>query len=390
MYKQNSLANIEERYKGSNLLLPVSTEIQLNPFYKYVVMEVTADISDGSGDIFNVGNTKVGSEKKINKVGEEYESAIYADVFSPAKPLLMKLASAAGIQFDPCHTGGGYVSKNCYKAKAYGALRMPDGTGKTHCDEKVINLDDEEDRLRLEFMDKSLEGITDDRAAKEAEKMFKGKWINATNKWHKPCKAFVVDDCDRQKYIDRGVLVNMTLLRKTFAEKAMTGAILRVVRALIGMKGTYSLAELKKPFAIPRVTFSPDYTDPMVRAAMLDQGLNSVSNMFGSTNIIPSNNTMSPILPPMTDSFNPEEFGDNAAFDSDYIEDPAEDFTAPILAEPPPMQSYQHPPSVATSNPSNNELVCVMCSAKISEPVHAYSMKKFKQPLCFNCQKEAL
>lgn len=49
------------------------------------------------------------------------------------------------------------------------------------------------------------------------------------------------------------------------SEKAQTGAILRVIRALLGIKGTYSKAELEKPFVVPTVTFAPDYTDPTVR-----------------------------------------------------------------------------------------------------------------------------
>jgi hypothetical protein len=48
----------------------------------------------------------VGSETRTNRQGEEYEKGIYEDVYSPAKPLLMKIAAAAGIQFDPAHTGG--------------------------------------------------------------------------------------------------------------------------------------------------------------------------------------------------------------------------------------------------------------------------------------------
>ncbi len=66
-----------------------------------------------------------------------------------------------------------------------------------------------------------------------------------------------------KKYIERSVLVNMTQLRKTWAEKAMTGAKLRVIRALLGLKGTYTHEELKKNFAIPTVVFSPDYSDRM-------------------------------------------------------------------------------------------------------------------------------
>lgn len=229
MSNQNALVEIQQKYQNCNLLLPTSSEVQLNPFYKYTVMEVVVDTSENSGDIFKVGSSKV---------GESNGKTIYADVFSPAKPLLMKLASAAGIQFDPEHTYGTKTNKNTYRAKAFGAIRLPDGSGKTHADEKVICLDDEEENYRLEFMDKSIKGITDDKQAKAAAEMFKGKWIDAVNKWNKPCKAYIIDDCDRQKYIERSVMVNMTLLRKTVAEKAMTGAILRVIRALIGMKGT--------------------------------------------------------------------------------------------------------------------------------------------------------
>lgn len=365
---QNALQEIKNRYKDCNILLPASSEVQLNPFYKYTVMEVTADLSENSGDIFKVGSVKQGNN--------------YVDVYSPAKPLLMKLAAAAGIQFDPNNTYGTYISKNCYKAKAYGAMRMPDGTGKTHVDEKVINLDDEEDRFRLEFMDKSLQGITDKKAAEEAAKMFKGEWIDATDKWGKACKAYKIADSDRQNYIDRSVLVNMTLLRKTFAEKAMTGAILRVIRALVGMKGTYTIAELQKPFAVTKVTFSPDYTDPTVRNAMLEQGLSSVGNMFGAAAI----GTHPDVLDAPKDSvidttFNPEEFENNPAFASTgetteernwFDPDPADEETSHNT------EQHQEP-----------GYQCDDCGATVNEKVYEYSLNKFGRPLCMKCQKGA-
>ena len=101
----------------------------------------------------------------------------------------------------------------------------------------------------------------------------------------------MIDDCDREKYIERSILVNMTLLRKTASEKAQTGAILRVIRALLGIKGTYQREELQKPFAVPTVTFSPDYSDATVRQAMLQQGMNSMGNMFGTASAPPAINS---------------------------------------------------------------------------------------------------
>jgi hypothetical protein len=374
MNQSNSLAEIKNRYKDCNILMPVSSEVQLNPFYKYTVMEVTADTTENSGDIFKVGSVKVGDKN-------------YEDVFSPAKPLLMKLAAAAGIQFDPNNTYGTYISKNCYKAKAYGAMRMPDGTGKTHCDEKVINLEDEEDRFRLEFMDKSIQGITEWKAASAAAKMFKGEWVatGETNDNGYPVKIYKIDDADRQKYIDRSVLVNMTLLRKTFAEKAMTGAILRVVRALIGMKGTYTKEELSKPFAIPRVTFSPDYNDPEVRRAMIDQGMNSVSNMFGANKILPAAATNVIDAPLINDDFNPEEFANNAAFSSDN--NVVDDFPSP-----PENNNNSSLPHNEGHDPIKEDdidpNICSDCQKKISDKVAAFSIKQNGRPLCMECQKK--
>ena len=39
----NAIAEIQKKYAGCNLLMPAATEVQLNPFYKITVMEVTAD-----------------------------------------------------------------------------------------------------------------------------------------------------------------------------------------------------------------------------------------------------------------------------------------------------------------------------------------------------------
>lgn len=378
-YNSTALAEIQQKYQGCNLLVPTASEAQLNPYYKLTVMEVRADLSENSGDIFPLGKAKRGND--------------WVETFSPAKPLLMKLAAAAGIQFDPNNTYGTMLGKNCYKAKAYGAMRMPDGTGKTHCDEKVINLDDEEDRFRLDSMDKSIQGITDPKAAEEASKLFKGEFFDTTNKYGKPVRGYKIADCDRQKYIDRSVLVNMTLLRKTAAEKAMTGAILRVIRALIGMKGAYTMDELRKPFAVARATFSPDYSDPAVRNAMLAYGMNSMSNMFGSRQpLAMGSSEPAPLAAVDTGStFDPEEFADNPAFTSDTPLD--NDYSAPAPA-PAPIPEYDSMPQREPNYPSYNstpvgdQLVCSQCGREVSQKIADFSKRRYGVTLCMKCQKE--
>ena len=273
-----SLPEVITAYKNYNLLVPTATDVQLNPFYKFHVEEVPVDLGENSGDIFKVGSVKTGKQDERGK-------DIWEDVFSLSKPLLNKMAMAAGIQFNPKETYGERIDRVTYRAQAQGAMRKADGTARTETDQKVICLEDEEDKYRIEFSDKAAKGIVDEKQAKAAAEIYAGQWVESKNKWGKKCQAFVIAKEDRERYIERSIMVNMALLKKTWAEKAMTGAKLRVIRALLGVKGTYTRTELQRSFAIPTVIFSPDFSDPQVRQAMLTQGMNSVNNMFGTPQI---------------------------------------------------------------------------------------------------------
>lgn len=371
------LQEVQARYKNYNLLIPTATDVQLNPFYRYHVEEVPVDIDENSGDIFKVGSTKVGQNN-----GKD----VYADVYSLTKPLLNKLAMAAGIQFNPKETYGERLDRVTYRAQAQGAMRKADGTCRTETDQKVICLEDEEEKYRIEFADKAVRGISDQKAAKAAEEIFSGKWIagkdrygNTQDRYGKAIMVFVIDEKDRDRYIERSVMVNMSLLKKTWAEKAMTGAKLRVIRALLGLKGTYTKEELKRNFAIPTVVFSPDYHDPEVRKMMMAQGMASVTNMFG-TNALPVKKVdfdEEAVYEPTSQDM------DNAAFSSDYAEDDeaiAQDSSeqaAPVSEEPP------------TEAPRADEFECGRCGTPINERVYEYSIEKFGEPLCIKCQRGA-
>ena len=375
-----SLAQVQKQYQNYNLLVPTATDVQLNPYYKFHVEEVPVDLSDNSGDIFKVGVTKVGSQN-----GKD----IYEDVFSLSKPLLNKMAMAAGIQFNPKETYGERVDRVTYRAQAQGAMRKADGTARTETDQKVICLEDEEEKYRIEFIDKACKGIVDQKQAKAAAEIFKGEWIPSKDKYGKEkdkygntIMAFLIDEKDRDRYVERSVMVNMSLLKKTWAEKAMTGAKLRVIRALLGVKGTYTKKELLKNFAIPTVIFSPDYSDPNVRQAMLEQGINSVNNMFGTS-----------ALPVKRVDFDNERAYDvdgdfeNPAFasdiqETDYTEDYTEGYDDSSNQEP-DQQLAQEPVKAE----ENIGYQCASCGVTITEKVYEYSINKFGNPLCVKCQR---
>lgn len=368
-----SLPEVLNAYKDHNLLIPTATDVQLSPFYKFHVEEVAVDLSETSGDIFKVGAVATGETTSNDK-------KIYEDVFSLSKPLLNKMAMAAGIQFNPEQTYGERLDRVTYRAKAQGAMRKADGTSRTETDEKVICLEDEEEKYQIEFSDKASHGITDQKQAKAAAELFKGKWIDAKDKFGNRVKAYLIDECDREKYISRSVKVNMALLKKTWAEKALTGAKLRVIRALLGIKGTYTRAELEKNFAIPTVVFSPDYSDPAVRQAMLTQGINSVNNMFGT----PSLPVKRIDFDSDDDAFDVSAYEDNAAFQSDIPDDDIpEGFAEPAGPSVPAQDTQAEEPQ----EPAEDEYVCDECGAVINERVYGYSLNKFGRPLCIKCQR---
>lgn len=166
-----SLSEVIRAYSDHNLLVPAATDVQLNPFYKYHVEEVAVDLSENSGDIFKVGSVKTG---KTDSKGND----IWQDTYSLSKPLLNKLAMAAGIQFNPHQTYGRRIDSITYRAQAQGAMRKADGTYRSEVDQKEICLEDEEDKYRTEFSDKAVKGITDKKAANAAAEIFKGSWVD--------------------------------------------------------------------------------------------------------------------------------------------------------------------------------------------------------------------
>lgn len=163
----SSLPEVMDHYSQCNLLLPTSTDVQLNPFYKFHVEEVPVDLGENSGDIFKVGSVDSGKKDRSG-------NTIWVSAFSLTKPMLNKLAMAAGIQFNPKETYGERIDKYTYRAQAQGAMKKADGTARTETDQKVICLEDEEAKFRIEFGDKAVKGITDEKQAKAAAEGYTG------------------------------------------------------------------------------------------------------------------------------------------------------------------------------------------------------------------------
>lgn len=349
-----SLQTVLEKKNNYNLAIPFVETQQINPFYKMSVSLLTVDTSEQAAQIFKVGSKSVGKDK-------------WENLYSLTKPFLQKLATESGIQFGP---GSGDVVKmdeNTWKASAFGAIRLPDGTVRTSNNFKVIDLVTEEKKYRLAYEEKAEKGITDYKAAKSASEKYAGNWVNTgkTNDNGYDIKAYIISEQDRGKYIENGLLDAMTQLRANAPQKAATGAILRVIRDLLGIKGTYTIEELKKPFAVARTSFSPDYNDPMIKQMMLQQCMQSVGNLFG--NVQPVVQTIS--IPQTTDV-------------DDEIDMPAD------IGEENNTQYKQYAEEAEIIEEDRaKDFCCEKCGKIIPERIWDYSMEHDGMPLCIPCQK---
>lgn len=361
-----TIQNVLQNRGSYNLALPFVETQQVTPFYKQSVLLLYVD--PNGRDVYKVGSNNLGNGR-------------WEDLYSLAKPFLNKLATEAGIQFSP---GSGDVVKmdeNTWKASAFGAVKLPDGNLRTSNNFKVIDLVTIEKKYRLSYEEKAEKGIFDFKAAKDAARRYAGEWHEKVNEEGHPIKYYIVARGERERYIEKSLNDAMTQYRADAPQKAATGAILRVIRDILGIKGTYTAKELKKPFAVARMSFSPNYNDPVMKQMLLQQAIQSVGNLFGNTQ------------PVMQTISIPQAADDEIDMPADIYEDAS---VQPVLeqnqnGQPDSRKNRQRPEEPAsremTEKDRSQDFCCDKCGRVIPKKVWEYSYENMGQPLCFACQK---
>lgn len=232
----------EYRKKGAyNVLVPTLTIQEISPFHKPVLEIVRINPDPQAGEVYEI----------IQGSGD----------FSMRAVALQKIGYAAGLIWNARGCGRTDDGSNpdivSYRAEA--AVRKEDGTYMPLNAEYMVDLDVIEEELRESYEKKSQTLMK--------EKKQKGeKWTEEER------KNFV------EKYLRRDMLQK----RKFRLQLAQTGAMDRVIRKILGLKGTYKKEELQKPFVVPKIAFSPDVTDPRVRELLLRQGMDATNVLFGT------------------------------------------------------------------------------------------------------------
>ncbi len=361
-----SIQEILSKKDNYNLAIPFMEVQQINPFYKICTSSLYVNTSERASQIFKVGSWYLGNNQ-------------WENLYSLQKPFLDLLATAAGIQFG---SGSGDVVKideNTWKASAFGAIRLPDGGIRTSHNFKVIDLVTEEKKYRMSYEEKAKKGIEDYKAASSAAEKYAGEWVDTGKKNEKgyTVKLYSIAEQDRETYIEHSVLDAMTQLRSSAPQKAATGAILRVVKELLGIKGTYTMDELKKPFAVARMSFSPDYNDPLIRQMLLQQAMQSVGNLFGNTQptmqqavSIPQVNNKSSENAIVMDGTLKETIDQKNSIRTQQMQSLQQEIEQEIKEED-----------------RSQDFCCDKCGNHIGERIWDYFVEHFGRPLCYQCQK---
>lgn len=241
---KDTVAKELEKYKEqkANLLGPSIKMDGLSEFHKVVVDAVTLSINPADGDIY----------KHKDKYGD-----IPAQFIITGQGL-QRLAVCAGVAWNPIETKATSISQKYVAYNAVGCIRKADGIPVCFQAEYDVDIDVVEDELRDQFNEK------------------KKAWLTGKKDWFRDMSEQAQDD-----YIESLFRKELNFKKKHKTKIAATGAKNRVIRALLGVKKTYIIAELSKPFVMPRVILQPDYSDPEVKKLMLTASIQAQTGVFG-------------------------------------------------------------------------------------------------------------
>lgn len=184
-------------------------------------------------------------------------------------------------------------------------------------------------------------------------------------------KEIIVDD----------VSVGMTeFQKKEFlkfrSEMCETKAINRALRAAMHIKGTYSLAELAKPFVVAYLV--PNLDNEAVKAEAVRHFFTSAQELYGGHN---------------TEARRAIFVEDDVEEGMEYetpgkpIEQPESAAYKEAPAEP-PRTTQERQQAAAEAAPDFDPNLCVECGVKVSNGVVRYSQQQYGRTLCMACQRK--
>jgi hypothetical protein len=98
----------------------------------------------------------------------------------------------------------------------------------------------------------------------------------------RPAISEISDPGKKAKAIADAIAKDMIQLRKFKVQRAETGAADRVIRVFLGIKANYTREQISRPLVVPKLVFTPDYTDPEVKRFMLAEATGTISELYAA------------------------------------------------------------------------------------------------------------
>ena len=244
-----------------NILSPVLRMDTAAPYLRFRAVEVRLDPDVNKGDCYAAPGTKW---TKDRRTGELLPAHV-----APAKPGLLKIASATGLVIDP-HDSRRIKPDACERcidmARATGqAVRCGDCPSRYDVAYQHIGAVRSDTGWRIvkasyEWnLDAQRRKIVRDGKKRLAKAQEEGKSFDL--------EGYVEDRVD-QVITERYGL-------------AETKSLLRLVRAICHLRQAYLREEMARPFVVVRTELAPDFADPAVRQALAQKALASGMEIFG-------------------------------------------------------------------------------------------------------------
>jgi len=183
-------------------------------------------------------------------------------------------------------------------------------------------------------------------------------------------------------------------------------ALMRAIRAALGINGSYTMQDIRKPFVVARMV--PNLNAPEIREVMAANVMQSMGMLFAPA---AGNKALPEASAPMAapeDTFEDDSpiGSDTSDFDDDYMDIPDDGpqgyggYNQPPAAPPQTYGGYNPPPQPPGQPRTTQQEVCSECKQVIQPyttrnnttwapaDIVAFSMQKFKRPMCYQCQQK--
>jgi hypothetical protein len=244
-----------------NILSPVLRMDTAAPYLRFRAVEVRLDPSVNRGDCYAAPGTKW---TKDRRTGELLPTHV-----APAKPGLLKIASATGLVIDP-HNSSRIKPDACERC-----IDMARATG------TAVRCGDCQSRYDVAYQ--YIGAVRTDTGWRIVKASYEWNLDAQRRKIMREGKKRLAKAQEEGKSLDLDSYVE-DRLDQVITERyglAETKSLLRLVRAICHLRQAYLREEMARPFVVVRTELAPDFADPAVRQALAQKALASGAEIFG-------------------------------------------------------------------------------------------------------------